>query len=317
MANGLADHDLRSAAAIARANPVALYFREIGAVDRLTAAQERERGRWIEICRARRRRALASLPAGIDALLAATREVGRGDRSLDALLLLPGGAPITVRQRERLFEILVRLRGLRPRLTRSAIARRRAGRLVERLPLRPDVMDDLVGALRRDTASIGARWKPALREVEESDRALREAKRALVEPNLRLVVDPSGGRARPRRPGPDDPDAGPHHREHAPAHAGAERLPGRASARAERRGAGPPDRRAREDGAPGRPERGEPGLARRADRPGLDARRVRARSLHPPRVEPVGGFPRQGARRRRARRLGSRGRGRGARLGPA
>ncbi len=188
MANGLADHDLRSAAAIARANPVALYFREIGAVDRLTAAQERERGRWIEICRARRRRALAGLPAGIDALLAATREVGRGDRSLDALLLLPGGVPITVQQRERLFEILVRLRGLRPRLTRSAIARRRAGRLVERLPLRPDVMDDLVGALRRDTASIGARWKPALREVEESDRALREAKRALVEPNLRLVV---------------------------------------------------------------------------------------------------------------------------------
>src|SRR6266436_3855081 len=181
MANGLADHDLRSAAAIARANPVALYFREIGAVDRLTAAQERERGRWIEICRARRRRALAGLPAGIDALLAATREVGRGDRSLDALLLLPGGVPITVQQRERLFEILVRLRGLRPRLTRSAIARRRAGRLVERLPLRPDVMDDLVGALRRDTASIGARWKPALREVEESDRALREAKRALAD----------------------------------------------------------------------------------------------------------------------------------------
>jgi RNA polymerase sigma factor (sigma-70 family) len=188
MANGLADHDLRSAAAIARANPVALYFREIGAVDRLTAAQERERGRWIEICRARRRRALAGLPAGIDALLAATREVGRGDRSLDALLLLPGGAPLTVRQRDRLFEILARLRRMRPRLTHSASARRSAGRLVERLPLRPDVVDDLVGALRRGNGSIAARWRPALREVEESDRALREAKRALVEPNLRLVV---------------------------------------------------------------------------------------------------------------------------------
>jgi RNA polymerase sigma factor (sigma-70 family) len=188
MANGLASHDLRSAVAIARANPVALYFREIGAVDRLTAAQERERGRWIEICRARRRRALAGLPAGIDALLAATREVGRGDRSLDALLLLPGGAPLTVRQRDRLLEILARLRRMRPRLAHSAIARRSAGRLIERLPLRPDVVDDLVGELRQANGPIAARWRPALREVEESDRALREAKRALVEPNLRLVV---------------------------------------------------------------------------------------------------------------------------------
>jgi RNA polymerase sigma factor (sigma-70 family) len=188
MANGLANHDLRSAVAIARANPVALYFREIGAVDRLTAAQERERGRWIEICRARRRRALAGLPAGIDALLAATRDVGRGDRSLDALLLLPGGAPLTLRQRDRIFEILARLRRMRPRLMHSAIARRSAGRLVERLPLRPDVVDDLVGELRRGNGSSTARWRPALREVEESDRALREAKRALVEPNLRLVV---------------------------------------------------------------------------------------------------------------------------------
>jgi RNA polymerase sigma factor (sigma-70 family) len=188
MANGLASHDLRSAVAIARANPVALYFREIGAVDRLTAAQERERGRWIEICRARRRRALAGLPAGIDALLAATREVGRGDRSLDALLLLPGGAPLTVRQRDRIFEILARLRRMRPRLAHSAIARRSAGRLIERLPLRPDVVDDLVGELRQANGPIAARWRPALREVEESDRALREAKRALVEPNLRLVV---------------------------------------------------------------------------------------------------------------------------------
>ena len=188
MANGLASHDLRSAVAIARANPVALYFREIGAVERLTAAQERERGRWIEICRARRRRALAGLPAGIDALLAATREVGRGDRSLDALLLLPGGAPLTVRQRDRIFEILARLRRMRPRLAHSAIARRSAGRLIERLPLRPDVVDDLVGELRQANGPIAARWRPALREVEESDRALREAKRALVEPNLRLVV---------------------------------------------------------------------------------------------------------------------------------
>src|SRR5260370_7735380 len=95
MANGLADHDLRSAAAIARANPVALYFREIGAVDRLTAAQERERGRWIEICRARCRPALAGLPAGVAALLPATPALSPADPSPAPLLPLPAPPPIS------------------------------------------------------------------------------------------------------------------------------------------------------------------------------------------------------------------------------
>jgi RNA polymerase sigma factor (sigma-70 family) len=171
-----------------RANPLALYFREIGAVDRLTAAQERELGRWIEICRARRRRALAGLPAGLDALLAL---IGAGDaagRALDALVILPGGVTPTAPERWRIRRILARLHRLRPRVARSSVARRAAGRLVERLPLRPDVMDEVVGAVRRLDGSIGPRWADALGELEESDRALRDAKRALVEPNLRLVV---------------------------------------------------------------------------------------------------------------------------------
>jgi DNA-directed RNA polymerase sigma subunit (sigma70/sigma32) len=174
--------------ALARADPLAVYFREIGAVARLTAAQERERGRWIEVCRARRRRALAGLPVGIDALLALAPDPAPVDRTLEALVGPPGGGALTARQRARIVRVLVRLRRLRPRLARSAVARRTAGRLVERLPLRPDVMDALVGAVRHRNGSIGARWKPALGELEESDRALREAKRALVEPNLRLVV---------------------------------------------------------------------------------------------------------------------------------
>jgi RNA polymerase sigma factor (sigma-70 family) len=180
--------EARSAPALARANPLALYFREIGAVDRLTAAQERERGRWIEVCRARRRRALAGLPAGLDALLALARDATSADRALDALVTVPGGAALTGRQRWQILRSLARLRRLRPRIARSAVARHAAGRLVERLPLRPDVMDELVGAVRRVQGSIGARWADALAELEESDRALRDAKRALLEPNLRLVV---------------------------------------------------------------------------------------------------------------------------------
>jgi RNA polymerase sigma factor (sigma-70 family) len=178
----------RPAPALARANPMALYFREIGAVDRLTAEQERELGRWIEICRARRRRALAGLPAGLDALLALTGAVDAADRTLETLLALPGGAALGARERWRILRVLGRLHRLRPRVARSSVARRTAGRLVERLPLRPDVVDELVGAVRRLDGSIGARWADALGELEESDRALRDAKRALLEPNLRLVV---------------------------------------------------------------------------------------------------------------------------------
>jgi RNA polymerase sigma factor (sigma-70 family) len=178
----------RPAPALARANPMALYFREIGAVDRLTAEQERELGRWIEICRARRQRALAGLPAGLDALLALTGAVDAADRTLETLLALPGGAALGARERWRILRVLGRLHRLRPRVARSSVARRTAGRLVERLPLRPDVVDELVGAVRRLDGSIGARWADALGELEESDRALRDAKRALLEPNLRLVV---------------------------------------------------------------------------------------------------------------------------------
>jgi RNA polymerase sigma factor (sigma-70 family) len=178
----------RPGPALARANPMALYFREIGAVARLTAAQERELGRWIEICRARRQRALAGLPAGLDALLALTGAADAAERTLEALVALPGGAALGARERWRILRALARLHRLRPRVARSSVARRTAGRLVERLPLRPDVVDELVGAVRRLDGSIGARWAAALGELEESDRALRDAKRALLEPNLKLVV---------------------------------------------------------------------------------------------------------------------------------
>jgi RNA polymerase primary sigma factor len=51
------------------------------------------------------------------------------------------------------------------------------------------VVDDLVAAVsQRGPASRAVRWRRALAELEESDRALREARRALMEANLRLVV---------------------------------------------------------------------------------------------------------------------------------
>jgi RNA polymerase sigma factor (sigma-70 family) len=169
--------------------PTVLYFREIGAIARLTAAEEVELGRRIEVCRLLRRRALAGLPAGVDALLDIAADLETFRLPLESVLVQPGGKPFSPSGRQRILRALARLRRLRPRLTCSPKARQAARRLAESLPLRPDVMDDLVAAAcRRSRESLGSRWRRALDELETSDRALREAKRALMEANLRLVV---------------------------------------------------------------------------------------------------------------------------------
>jgi RNA polymerase primary sigma factor len=110
-------------------------------------------------------------------------------RPLESILFLPGGAVLTEGERRRILRTIARLRRLRPRVTRCRQASRMAGRLVESLPLKVTVVDDLVAAVsRRGPGSRAARSRRALAELEESDRALREARRALMEANLRLVV---------------------------------------------------------------------------------------------------------------------------------
>jgi RNA polymerase primary sigma factor len=169
--------------------PTTQYLREIGAIDRLSAAQEVELGRRIEACRLLRRRALAGLPHGIDALLDVVESLITSGRPLESILIRSGGEALADGERRRIVRAIARLRRLRPRVTRNRQASRMAGRLLESLPLKVRVMDDLVAAVsRRGAGSQAARWRRALAELEESDRALREARRALMEANLRLVV---------------------------------------------------------------------------------------------------------------------------------
>ena len=169
--------------------PATQYLREIGTIDRLSAAQEVELGRRIEACRMLRRRALAGLPDGLDALLDVVEGLITSGRPLESVLIRPAGEALTDGERRRILRAIARLRRLRPRVTRCRQAARTAGRLVESLPLKVTVMDDLVATVsRRGAGSRAARWRRALAELEESDRALREARRALMEANLRLVV---------------------------------------------------------------------------------------------------------------------------------
>jgi RNA polymerase primary sigma factor len=169
--------------------PARQYMREIGAIDRLSAAQEVELGRRIEACRLLRRRALAGLPDGLDALLDVMERLVTTGRPLESILLVPGGEALSDAERRRILRAIARLRRLRPRVSRCRQASRTAGRLVESLPLKITLMDDLVARVsRRGADARAARWRRALAALEESDRALGEARRALMEANLRLVV---------------------------------------------------------------------------------------------------------------------------------
>jgi Sigma-70 factor, region 1.2 len=95
--------------------PVTQYLREIGAIDRLTAAQEIELGRRIEACRLLRRRALAGLPDGLDALLDLTESLITSGRPLESIVVVPGGETLTEGERRRILRTVARLRRLRPR----------------------------------------------------------------------------------------------------------------------------------------------------------------------------------------------------------
>ena len=94
--------------------PATQYLREIGAIDRLTAAQEIELGRRIEACRLLRRRALAGLPDGLDALLDVVEGLITSGRPIESILVVPGGEALTPAQRRRILGAVARLRRLRP-----------------------------------------------------------------------------------------------------------------------------------------------------------------------------------------------------------
>jgi RNA polymerase primary sigma factor len=172
-----------------RLPPLARYLNEIGAIERLTPAQEIELGQRIEGGRALLRRSLAGLPAGVDALLELFRDVCASRRPLESILIVPGGRPLTRADRSRVLSDLACLEHLRPRLRRSRRARLTAQCLAESLPLKPEALAALVARVlvRRDALSA-SRWRDALALLEESERALREATGAMLEANLRLVV---------------------------------------------------------------------------------------------------------------------------------
>ncbi len=209
-------------------NPLRLYFEEIGKVHVLTAQQEVSLGRRIEAGQIQLRRALAGIPIATAQLLARVERIRHAELGLDEVIVLPEGGEPKPDEIKPLLAVFTRIRRLereierlqeslqdkrRGKTTRANyhkwIAQNRAAiqTAVEKLPLKPGLVDQLVGDVRRQAKrlaeartskdiralerEIGLGKKTlqaALRVIEEHDRVVRQAKRELMEANLRLVV---------------------------------------------------------------------------------------------------------------------------------
>ena len=170
----------------------------------MTARQEQDIGRKIETARSEMVAALAAVPAARQTLLGLAGAVNREQAPASALILLPDGGALPPERRAQIMRAFTRVRRLDAAIARceqrmagprAAVAgqarcRREVARLTERiavilreLPIRPSVIDDIAAQLR----SLEG-FRERLGDVLEKEQALLDAKRELIEPNLRLVV---------------------------------------------------------------------------------------------------------------------------------
>jgi RNA polymerase primary sigma factor len=223
----LSEEALRPSASPAE-DPVRLYLKEIGKVSLLKAEEEVSIGQRIEIGQIALRRALGRVPFATAKLLALVDRVRREEVPLDDVILLPEGGeptPSEVRSSLAAFARIRRLEREIERLQAALLDKRRSKTtrdnynkwiaqnrasiqsVLENLPLKPALADQLVADIRQlvksmsagktrselrqleESAGLGRKALLAsLSEIEEHDRVVRQAKKELMEANLRLVV---------------------------------------------------------------------------------------------------------------------------------
>ncbi|MBI4629703.1 MAG: sigma-70 family RNA polymerase sigma factor [Candidatus Rokubacteria bacterium] len=175
------------------------YLGEIGKVRLLTSDQEVGLGRRIEDAQTAVRRALAEIPMAVQALLEAGAALRRGEVSAGAVIVAHEAEEPTPREVRRALAAFARLRrlagttGRRPRL---AAHREGIRKTVARLPLQPALVETVVASIldrarRGEPRALGldgGRLAQALDAIDRRRQDVREAKRELMEANLRLVV---------------------------------------------------------------------------------------------------------------------------------
>ena len=218
-------------------DPVRLYLKEIGKVPLLTAAQEVQIGRRIEVGQIALRRTLAGIPVAVTTLLEVGDKLRRGETPADDVIVLAEGGELDAKELRPVLLAFGRLRRLERKIAQLngslrdkrqsktsrasrgkaiAAAREKIQKVVADMPLKPALIDDIVAQVRRRWERIGQLAEEArrnrtaaarelselqkevglprrqlsqfLEHIERSDRTVRQAKRELMEANLRLVV---------------------------------------------------------------------------------------------------------------------------------
>src|SRR2546428_9224814 len=104
-------------------DPVRLYLKEIGKVSLLTAVQEVQIGRRIEVGQIALRHTLAGIPMSVEALLAAGDNLRHGETPADDLIVLPEGGELEAKAIPPVLLALERIRRLPRKNARLAGAR--------------------------------------------------------------------------------------------------------------------------------------------------------------------------------------------------
>jgi RNA polymerase sigma factor (sigma-70 family) len=192
------DHDL----AAPDVDLVRMYLQQIGRTKLLTAADEAQLGRRIDDARRSIMSALARIPGAVASLaeLAAVVRDGRGPAA--ELILLPDGGELKSEVVAPVLRTLARV-GRLVSCARSSIdvpPQRRArieerlGRTVAKLPIRPSVIDAIVAELGRvrdveaQTGLDAETFRRRYESIKSCEAELHDAKRSMIEANLRLVV---------------------------------------------------------------------------------------------------------------------------------
>ena len=189
-------------------DPVRLYLKEIGKVALLTARQEVEIGRRIEVGQIALRRALSGIPMAVSALLEVGDRLRHETISADDVIVLPEGGEIDAGEIKPVVLAFAKIRRLEReigRLQESLTDKRRSAttknnytqwiaanreaiqKVVAGMPLKPALIDDLVAKVRRHCERISRLAEEARRgRSATATRELRALEREAGLPRRQL-----------------------------------------------------------------------------------------------------------------------------------
>jgi RNA polymerase primary sigma factor len=171
----------------ADADLVRTYLSTIARRKLLTAKDEQAIGARIEEARGELLVEMATIPTALQTLVTLADGVVDGSTPAAELILLPDGGELLP---EKIKPVLATF--AKVRRCQKAGNFDRCGVLLRDLPIRPSVVDDIYMELARADAGhagLPAReFRRRLARIRAREEALTEAKRQLIEPNLRLVV---------------------------------------------------------------------------------------------------------------------------------